>query len=56
MKEIKITLTKDEAEVVSNYLLRKSMRLEESGLTDSYCYPRIYKTYLKINRALREDK
>lgn len=56
MKEIRITLTEDEAEVVSSYLLRKSMRLEESGLTDSYCYPRIYEAYLKIGRALKENK
>lgn len=56
MKEIKIILTKDEAKVVSNYLLRRAMRLEESGLTDSYCYPRIYKAYLKIDHALKEDE
>lgn len=56
MKEIKITLTEDEAKVVANYLLKKAMRLEDSGLTDSYCYPRIYKTYLEIKRALKESE
>lgn len=56
MKEIKIMLTEDEAKVVSNYLLRKAIRLEESGLTDSYCYPRIYKAHLKISHALKEGK
>lgn len=56
MKEITVSLTKDEAEVVSTYLLRKSMRLEESGLADSYCYPRLYGAYLKISKKLEEKE
>ena len=43
----------DEIEVVSDYLLRKMMRLEESGLTDSYCYPRIASFRAKL---LRKDR
>lgn len=31
--------TKEEIEVVSDYLLRKMMRLEEANLKDSKCYP-----------------
>ena len=45
--------TEDEIEVVSDYLLRKMMRLEESGLTDSYCYPRIASFRAKL---LRKDR
>lgn len=44
----------DEIEVVSDYLLRKMMRLEESGLTDSYCYPRIASFRAKLLRKDRE--
>ena len=46
--------TEDEIEVVSDYLLRKMMRLEESGLTDSYCYPRIASFRAKLLRKDRE--
>ena len=45
--------TEDEIEVVSDYLLRKMMRLEESGLTDSDCYPRIASFRAKL---LRKDR
>lgn len=31
--------TDDEIEVISDYLLRKIMRLEEAHLEDSRCYP-----------------
>lgn len=43
--------TEDEIEVVSDYLLRKMMRLEESGLTDSKCYPLIASFRAKLLRA-----
>lgn len=46
--------TEDEIEVVSDYLLRKMMRLEESGLMDSYCYPRIASFRAKLLRKDRE--
>lgn len=36
---INLPLTKDEAEVLENYLFRKICRLEDAGLTDSHCYP-----------------
>ena len=46
--------TEDEVEVVSDYLLRKMMRLEESGLTDSYCYPRLASFRAKLLKKDRE--
>lgn len=46
---IKIELTQEEAEVLSNYLDRKLYRLEEAGLTDSYCYPKLYSIKHKIS-------
>ena len=46
--------TEDEIEVVSDYLLRKMMRLEESGLTDSKCYPLIASFRAKLLRKDRE--
>lgn len=51
---MEVNLTKEELEVVSNYLLKKMTRLEESNLTDSYCYPKLANTYYKIKRALDE--
>ena len=51
---IKIELTEEEAEVVSNYLFRKVCRLEEAKLEDSYCYPRLYSTHRKLSNALRK--
>lgn len=45
--------TEDEIEVVSDYLLRKMVRLEESGLADSYCYPRIASFRAKL---LKKDR
>lgn len=53
---IKIELTEEEAEVVSNYLFKKICRLEDANLKDSYCYPRLYSTYYKLSAALNKDK
>ena len=53
---IKIELTKDEAEVISNYIFRKVCRLEDAKLEDSYCYPRLYGAYRKLSAALNKDK
>jgi len=55
-KKISIELTEDEAKVVSDYLFRKACKLEDANLTDSYCYPRLYSAYHKINRAMGDDK
>ena len=53
---IKIELTKDEAEVISNYIFRKVCRLEDAKLEDSYCYPRLYSAYRKLSAALTKEK
>ena len=53
---IKIELTKEEAEVVSNYIFKKVCRLEDANLKDSYCYPRLYSAYRKLSAALKDEK
>ena len=53
---IKIELTKDEAEVISNYIFKKVCSLEDADLKDSYCYPRLYSAYHKLFAALNKDK
>ena len=53
---IKIELTKDEAEVISNYIFKKVCRLEDADLKDSYCYPRLYSAYRKLSAALTKEK
>lgn len=51
---IKIELTEEEAEVISDYVLRKCYRLEEANLKDSKCYPNLYSVYNKIQRQLKK--
>ena len=53
---IKIELTEEEVEVVSNYIFKKVCRLEDANLKDSYCYPRLYSAYHKLSAALNKDK
>ena len=53
---IKIELTKEEAEVISNYIFKKVCRLEDAKLEDSYCYPRLYSAYRKLSAALKDVK
>ena len=53
---IKIELTEEEAEVVSDYIFRKVCKLEDAELEDSYCYPRLYSAYRKLSAALNKDK
>jgi len=55
-KEITITLTKDEAEVVDNYIFRKMCRLEDANLMESHCYPNLASVHRKIQRARKEQK
>ena len=53
---IKIELTEEEAEVISNYIFKKVCRLEDANLKDSYCYPRLYSAYHKLSAALKDEK
>ena len=53
---IKIELTEEEAEVISNYIFKKVCRLEDAKLEDSYCYPRLYSVYHKLSAALKDEK
>ena len=53
---IKIELTEEEAEVISNYIFKKVCRLEDANLKDSYCYPRLYSAYHKLSATLNKDK
>ena len=53
---IKIELTEEEAEVISNYIFKKVCRLEDAKLEDSYCYPRLYSVYHKLSAALKDVK
>ena len=53
---IKIELTEEEAEVISNYIFRKVCTLEDAKLEDSYCYPRLYSVYHKLSVALKDVK
>ena len=53
---IKIELTEEEAEVISNYIFKKVCRLEDANLKDSYCYPRLYSACHKLSAALNNDK
>ena len=53
---IKIELTEEEAEVISNYIFKKVCRLEDAKLEDSYCYPRLYSAYRKLSTALKDVK
>lgn len=55
-RRIAMDLTKDELEVVCSYLSKKMSRLEESGLTDSYCYPRLASAYHKLKKELDEAR
>ena len=51
---INVPMTKEEAEVVSRYLLDRRIKLEDCDLKDSYCYPRITTVYYNIIRNLNK--
>ena len=53
-EKITVELTKEEAEVVDNYIFRKMGRLEEAHLEESYCYPRLYSAHRKIQKELKK--
>lgn len=53
---MKIEMSEEAAKVLDDYALRKAIRLEESGLTDSYCYPKLMEAHAAIRKALREGE
>ena len=50
---INVSMTKEEAEVVSRYLLDRRIKLEDCDLKDSYCYPKITAVYYNILKELK---
>lgn len=50
-----LNLTDNEVEVLTDYLTRKAMRLEESGLQDSKCCLAMNSILLKICKEKRND-
>lgn len=48
--QINEEFTKEEIDVVENYLFRRLCKLEELGLTDAKCYPLIYSFRQKLLR------
>lgn len=53
---IDIPMTKEEAEVLNNYLLERRIKLENCGLEDSYCYPKITSVYYNISSRLNQKE
>ncbi len=52
---ITISMTKEEAEVVSRYLLDRRVKLEDCKLEDSYCYPKITRVYFEILKNMMKS-
>ncbi len=50
---INVNMTKEDAEVVLNYLLDRRIKLEDCKLEDSYCYPKISNVYYSILKELK---
>lgn len=48
MDNYTLDLTKEQATVLAEYLLRKISKLEEAGLKDSKCYKALYPIYLSL--------
>ncbi len=44
----KLELTEEEIKILENYLFRKIINLENSGLADSKCYYILYSIYNKL--------
>lgn len=53
-KEEEMTFTVDELEVAIDKIDRALYRMESSGLTDSYCYPRLYSFQVKLKKLLKK--
>jgi len=52
-EQINISISKEDAEVVLNYLLDRRIKLEDCKLEDSYCYPKISNVYYSILKELK---
>lgn len=48
-----VKLSEEAIKVLDHYVFRKLCKLEESGLTDSYCYPKLAEAHQALNAALR---
>lgn len=51
-----LDLTQEEAEVLEYTIFKRLCRLEECGLTDSYCYPRLYSARQKLKKKYNLTK
>ena len=49
---IDIELTKEEAEMLENYLFKKQINLENSNLTDAKCYGLILSIRKKLSKEV----
>ena len=45
---VNLEMTKEEAQILADYLFKRLMRLEEAGLKDSTCY----KTFNRLRKDL----
>lgn len=53
---MKVDLTREEMEIIRERVVRKALMLEEAGLTDSFCYPRLMAISHKLRKALKENE
>ena len=56
LQQTKLLLDDNEAEVLENYLTRKTMRLEESGLHDSRCCLAMNAILYKLHKGASHGK
>lgn len=49
---VNLEMTKEEAQILSDYLFKRLMRLEEAGLKDSTCYKVFYKLRQKLLKEI----
>lgn len=50
---IKLQLSDEEAEVLDSYVFKKLIRLKESGLEDSKCYPLLLMIHAKLQQEFK---
>ena len=54
-KLVRLDMPDDEAKVLDECVSRRMYSLEEAGLTDSYCYPKLSAVRQRLRRAMPED-